>query len=62
MAKLTDRAVDAGDLGVTDLSQAVLNENKVFDDTIAILNLEADAELGKPLRIEFNLDQIEDSE
>ncbi len=62
MAKLIDRAVESEDFVVARMSQTVLNENQVFDGTTGIIDLEADKETRKPLKIEFDLDQIEDSE
>ena len=63
MAKLTSRTTEINDCKVTPLLEMVLFGNpRVFDDQVAISNLESDTVSDKPLRIKFNLDQIEDFE
>ena len=63
MAKLMEKAVDSGDFGAENGSQEVLNENfHIFDNTAGILNLESKTDTRKVLKIEFDLDQIEDAE
>ena len=63
MARLTGRTTEISDCEVRHVLGMVLTENlRVFDDHVAIFNLEADAEPEKPLRIKFNIDQLEDSE
>ena len=63
MARLTGRTTEISDCEATHILEMVLTGNlRVFDDHVAISNLEADAEPEKPLRIKFNLDQLEDSE
>ena len=62
MAKPMEKAVDSGDFGVENGSQDLKKNCKIFENTTGILNLEAKTETRKILKIEFDLDQIEDPE
>jgi hypothetical protein len=62
MAKLMEKAVDSGDCGVENGSQELKENSKIFENTTGILNLEAKTGTRKILKIEFDLDQIEDPE
>ena len=63
MARVAEKAVDSEVFGIENASQEVFEKNfQIFDDTTSIINLESKPDTRKTLKIELNLDQIEDSE
>lgn len=63
MSRLTEKTVDAGEFGIKNLTEETPIESLwIFDETETIFNLETDAETKRPLRLKFNLDQLEEYE